>query len=63
MHRAVQLPALENSARNLYLNQRVSIKSPFLSPSVWARNDGPVDINFFLDGRPVYGGLEPVGAH
>jgi len=58
MHRAVQLPALENSARNLYLNQRVSTKAPFLTPAVWARNADDVDESLFHDGRPVYGGLD-----
>lgn len=58
MNRAVQLPALESSARNLYLNQRVSTKAPFLTPTVWARNAGAVNEALFHDGRPVYGGLD-----
>jgi phage terminase large subunit-like protein len=58
MNRAVQLPALENSARNLYLNQRVSTKAPFLTPAVWARNAGAVIESLFHDGRPVYAGLD-----
>jgi phage terminase large subunit-like protein len=58
MRQAVQLPARESAARNLYLNQRVSTKSPFLTQSVWQRNAGEVDEELFQDGRPVYAGLD-----
>lgn len=33
--RAQRMPFMENSARNLLLNQRVSTVSPFISPDVW----------------------------
>jgi len=46
--------SMENSARNLLLNQRVSTKSPFVSVEVWKScNCSPVE----FDG-PVYGGLD-----
>lgn len=32
---AVKMPSLENTFRNLYLNQRVTITAPFVSKSVW----------------------------
>jgi phage terminase large subunit-like protein len=32
--------------------------SPFLSPAVWARNDGDVRLDLFDSGRPVFGGLD-----
>jgi phage terminase large subunit-like protein len=58
MAAAMRLPALENSVRNLLLNQRVQRLSPFLTPSVWNLGDGTVDEALFTDGRPVYGGLD-----
>lgn len=58
MRRAVKVPSLEASLRNLYLNQRVQAKAPFLTPSVWARSNGPVDESLLHDGRPVFGGLD-----
>jgi phage terminase large subunit-like protein len=61
MERAVKVPSLESSLRNLYLNQRVASEAPFLSPNVWARNAGAVDIGLFTDGRPVFGGLDLSG--
>jgi len=32
---AQRMPSMENTARNLLLNQRVSTESPFVSPDVW----------------------------
>jgi phage terminase large subunit-like protein len=58
MAAAMRLPALENSVRNLLLNQRVQRLAPFLTPSVWSLGDGAVDEALFSDGRPVYGGLD-----
>jgi len=58
MGRAVQVPALEASVRNLYLNQRVQATAPFLTASIWQRGDGPVDPTLLTDGRSVYGGLD-----
>ena len=33
---------MENTARNLLLNQRVSTDSPFVSPDVWKACGGPL---------------------
>lgn len=61
MERAEKVPSLEASLRNLYLNQRVASEAPFLSPNVWKRNAGRVDLDLFTDGRPVFGGLDLSG--
>lgn len=54
MAQADRMPSMSNSARNLLLNQRVSLDSPFISPDVWAANNAePVP----FDG-PVYAGLD-----
>jgi phage terminase large subunit-like protein len=58
MRRAVKVPSLEASVRNLYLNQRVQAKAPFLTANVWAANEGAPDEALLHDGRPVYGGLD-----
>lgn len=54
---ASRMPSVENSFRNLYLNQRVNRFTPFISPSVWKSCDGPVDHGVFLR-NPVFGGLD-----
>ncbi|APW48399.1 terminase large subunit [Rhodoferax antarcticus] len=54
MTQAQRMPSMENSARNLLLNQRVSTESPFCSPDVWRACGGPVHP---FDG-PVYVGLD-----
>ena len=51
---AQRMPSMENSARNLLLNQRVSTVSPFISPDVWKACAGPV---LPFDG-PVWCGLD-----
>lgn len=54
MHQAARMPSMSNTARNLLLNQRVSMDSPFISPDVWAAcSAAPVA----FDG-PVYAGLD-----
>ena len=54
MAQAERMPSMSNTARNLLLNQRVSLDSPFISPDVWAACDAePAP----FDG-PVYGGLD-----
>ncbi|WP_280107463.1 terminase TerL endonuclease subunit [Sinorhizobium fredii] len=58
MKRATKVGSLEARLRNLYLNQRVQAKAPFLSPDVWRRNNRPVLEDLLYDGRPVYGGLD-----
>jgi phage terminase large subunit-like protein len=54
MTQAKRMPSMENSARNLLLNQRVSTDAPFVSPDVWKANGGPV---LPFDG-PVFGGID-----
>lgn len=51
---AQRMPSMENTARNLLLNQRVSTESPFISPDVWKSCNGPVQP---FDG-PVFAGLD-----
>ncbi len=59
IQRAMKVPSLEASIRNLYLNQRVQAKAPFLTPSVWKLNEGAINEALFYDGnRPVFGGLD-----
>lgn len=54
MTQAQRMPSMENSARNLLLNCRVSTFSPFISPDVWKSCAGPV---LPFDG-PVFGALD-----
>lgn len=55
MNQAARMPSMANSARNLLLNQRVSLDSPFISPDVWAACSAePAS----LDGVKVYAGLD-----
>lgn len=39
MQQAERMPSMSNTARNLLLNQRVSLDSPFISPDVWMACD------------------------
>lgn len=56
--KASRMPSQENTFRNLILNQRVSLFSPFVSRGVWDQNAGqPYD----LEGAKVYGGLDLSG--
>jgi phage terminase large subunit-like protein len=52
---AKRMPAREVEYRNLILNQRVEVSTPFISLAVWKACSGPVGS---LDGIPVYGGLD-----
>jgi len=54
MTQAQRMPSMENSARNLLLNCRVSTFSPFISPDAWKSCAGPV---LPFDG-PVFGALD-----
>ena len=54
MTQAQRMPSMENSARNLLLNQRVSTDSPYVSPGVWKSCSSPV---LPFDG-PVWCGLD-----
>lgn len=58
MKRAEKVPSLEATMRNLYLNQRVQAKAPFLTANVWKLGDQPVDESLLFSGRAVYGGLD-----
>ena len=55
MAQAQRMPSMENSARNLLLNQRVSTVSPFISPDVWKSCNRTLSVQ--LDG-PVFAGLD-----
>lgn len=52
---AKRLPSREASYRNLILNQRVEMRSPFISRAIWAENAAEPEP---LDGCPVFGGLD-----
>lgn len=53
---AMRMPSMENTTRNLLLNQRVSTVSPFISRDVWKANAAPA-VEF--DKRTqVFGGLD-----
>ncbi len=54
MVQAQRMPSMENTARNLLLNQRVSTESPFVSPDVWKSCGATVQP---FDG-PVFAGLD-----
>lgn len=65
---AQRMPSMENTARNLLLNQRVSTVSPFISPDAWkscaARvmpYDGPVFAGLDLSARTDLTALVIVG--
>lgn len=56
MTQAQRMPSMENSARNLLLNQRVSTESPFISPDVW--KSCAADVLPFDEDTPIYAGLD-----
>jgi phage terminase large subunit-like protein len=52
---AKRMPARENEYRNLILNQRVQVSSPFIAPDVWKACGGePLD----LRGKSAFAGLD-----
>jgi phage terminase large subunit-like protein len=53
---ARRMPSREAEYRNLVLNQRVEVSSPFISRTTWDACRGEVLDNF--EGLPVYGGLD-----
>ncbi|MBN8727592.1 MAG: terminase large subunit [Xanthomonadales bacterium] len=59
MQQAQRMPSMENSARNLLLNQRVSTDAPFVSPDVWRACDAPCKP---LQG-PIFAGLDLSARH
>lgn len=52
---AARMPSMENTFRNLILNQRVSTVTPFISKNVWDNNAGRV---LEFGDTPVYAGLD-----
>ncbi|AKQ56407.1 terminase [Bordetella hinzii] len=68
MQQAARMPSMANTARNLLLNQRVSLNSPFISPDVWKANsadpvafDGPVFAGLDLSARTDLTALVLIG--
>lgn len=58
LKQASRIPSIEASARNLLLNQRISLESLWLAPSVWKENSGIPDLNVFAKGNHVAMGLD-----
>ena len=54
---ARRMPAREAAYRNLVLNQRINMHSPFIARAVWESCGGAVDGDVFAS-RPVYAGLD-----
>ncbi len=57
---ALAMPANEPEFRNLILNQRVEMASPFVARSVWQANGGDPGK---IDGRKVWAGLDLSAVH
>lgn len=47
---ASRMPAREAAYRNLVLNQRINVTSPFIARAVWEACNGPVDASAFKSG-------------
>jgi phage terminase large subunit-like protein len=58
LKRAARIPALESSSRNLLLNQRISLDSLWLAPSVWKECGGEPDLDVFRGSYSVSMGLD-----
>ena len=56
--RAKRLPALEASARNLLLNQRIALQHLFIAPTVWREGADAPDLALFRNGAAVAVGLD-----
>lgn len=56
MRNAKEMPSAEPSYRNLHLNQRVDVNTPFVAKSIWQANGGEVSDNW--GDAPVYSGLD-----
>ena len=57
-NKAKRMPTFEASFRNLYLNQRVSVLSLLVAPSVWRENSTEVDDAIFRSGLEVHVGAD-----
>jgi phage terminase large subunit-like protein len=55
--RAARMPSFESTFRNLGLNQRVEMVSPFISRGIWLLNSKEPDESVFYE-EPVYVGLD-----
>lgn len=55
--RAARMPSFEPTFRNLALNQRVEMVSPFISKGIWLMNSHEPDPSVFYE-EPVYVGLD-----
>lgn len=55
--RASRMPSFEPTFRNLVLNQRVELSSPFISKGVWILNSGEINEAAFFE-NPVYAGID-----
>jgi phage terminase large subunit-like protein len=62
MESARRMPSREASFRNLILNQRIDMNSPFIARSVWESCAGEALEQAFIDG-PVYLGLDLSARH
>ena len=58
--RAKRMPSFEPTFRNLTLNQRVEMMSPFISKSVWIANSEEADESVFYE-EPVFVGIDLSG--
>ncbi|WP_199756453.1 terminase large subunit [Paracoccus sulfuroxidans] len=52
---AKRMPSFQASFRNLILNQRIEINSPFIAKPIWDENAATPDP---IDGAEIYGGLD-----
>ena len=60
--RAKRMPTSESVYRNLILNQRVSLDSPFIPAPIWKANASDFDEDAFMT-APVYAGLDLSARH
>ena len=56
MEKAKALPSQEASYRNLHLNQRIDVNTPFISKAIWLANGGEVSDDW--GDAEVYAGLD-----
>lgn len=61
MEKAKALPSQEPSYRNLHLNQRIDLNTPFVSKTVWQANGGAV--SEWARDLSVYAGLDLSAVH
>jgi phage terminase large subunit-like protein len=53
----MRMPSAEAGVRNLLLNQRVEMRAPFVTKSVWEKNAGVIDQSLF-EGGPIFLGID-----